>query len=91
MKLDSWRKTGGGYMLNISREEAMKIAVSLNTQMLQNSPNAGRAEFTLEDGKYFSISVNPEPEPRIDYPSGHKFWREYLKDLSGKSAKKRRK
>lgn len=44
-------------MLRVSHEEALALIQSLANQLVSGSPNAGRLETFLEDGRDFSISV----------------------------------
>ena len=53
------KKEGGGTMVEISKAEALRIIKSLSDQMLNGSPNIGRAEFQTNCG-YFSIAVFEE-------------------------------
>jgi hypothetical protein len=46
-----------GFMVRVSREEAITIIQSLATQINNGSANSGREEFYTDDGEYFSISV----------------------------------
>lgn len=58
MEIISWKKDGGGQMVRVTREEALKIIASLSKQLLTNDCNTDREEFFDQHGKYFSISVN---------------------------------
>lgn len=53
-----------GKMLRVSEREALQIIESLSAQLLNKSPNTGRAEFQCDakDGRqiYFSIAVKFE-------------------------------
>jgi hypothetical protein len=46
--------------VKVTRGEALALISSLSEQMLANSPNAGRAEFSTNKGEYFSVAVVPE-------------------------------
>lgn len=50
-----------GKMLRVSEHEALQLIESLSAQLLNKSPNTGRAEFqcdTEDDGQiYFSVAV----------------------------------
>lgn len=58
MKIVIWEEDNGGQMVRITREEALKIILSLTKQLLTNDCNSDREEFVDEKGKYFSISVS---------------------------------
>ena len=45
------------FMLRVTPSEALTLIQSLSSQMLAKNPNSGRAEFTTEEGEYFSIAV----------------------------------
>jgi hypothetical protein len=62
MKIVKWEKDRGGQMVRISKKEALLIIQSLTSQMLSKNCNIERAEFTTEDGSYFSIAVHCEKE-----------------------------
>ena len=47
----------------LNRREAIRLIHSLSCQILENSHTAGRAEI-LQDDTYFSVSVDPEEEPK---------------------------
>lgn len=47
-------------MLRVSPHEALKLIESLTQQLLSGSPNKGRYEQYLADGRDFSIAVHPE-------------------------------
>jgi len=44
-------------LLKVSPEEALDLIRSLTTQMIVRSPNSGRLETYLKDGRNFSIAV----------------------------------
>lgn len=46
-----------GLMLYLSKNDAYDIIVSLAEQLRNDSPNVGRKEFYLDDGRYFSIAI----------------------------------
>ena len=50
-----------GFMVNVSRFEALQIITSLATQMAKRSNINGRKEFYTEDtNEYFSIAVDED-------------------------------
>lgn len=50
-------KNNEGYMVQVTKKEALKIIKSLSTQMENESANSGRAEQYTNKGEYFSIAV----------------------------------
>jgi len=57
----------GGTMVKVTKKEALRIIESLATQMFEENPNTGRAEFNDDTGNYFSIAVSDGkeiPKPR---------------------------
>jgi hypothetical protein len=76
MRIVRWSKRRGrgqaGMMVRASREEAMRLAISLLQQIQSNDNNTDRAEFTCEDGSYFSVAVLPEglSEDRVELQVG---------------------
>jgi len=62
MEVVVWKKSNmyqnSGFMVRISKEEAIKIIASLSTQLANDNPNNGRIEFITKKREYFSISVN---------------------------------
>jgi len=42
----------------VSRKEALEIAESVLRQIRTGDVNSGRAEFTMSDGSYFSLTVD---------------------------------
>ncbi len=58
MEIVCWTKSGGGQMVRVTREEALQIISSLSQQLLSRDINTDRAEFTDQNGKYFSIAVH---------------------------------
>lgn len=60
MRVNTWEKSeqrSAGYMVQVNKTEAIQIAHTLLDQIIINSCNAGRFEFTTEKGEYFSIAV----------------------------------
>ena len=60
MEVLSWKKakdSSSGFMIRVSRNEALRIISSLSSQLLTSNPNSSRAEFFTEKGEYFSIAV----------------------------------
>lgn len=70
MELVKWKakksSSGPGYILRMSREEALKTIRSLTEQMIRNNPNVMRHELYLDSGEYFSISVEPVSEEHCE-------------------------
>lgn len=58
MEIVTWKKEGGGQMVRVTREEALKIILSLTKQLVNRDPNLEREEFVDQSGQYFSISVS---------------------------------
>jgi hypothetical protein len=48
----------GVLLLRVNKREALELIQSLTEQMLSGSPNAGRLERFLPDGRDFSIAVH---------------------------------
>ena len=48
-----------GCMVEVTKEEALALIISLSTQMYRDSSNSGRKEFDTNEG-YFSISIDME-------------------------------
>jgi hypothetical protein len=67
MEVLSWKKTkkntDAGYMLRVSREEAIQLIMSLSSQLYYKNPNRGRIEFYTNKAEYFSAIV---VEPTLD-------------------------
>ena len=63
MKLAKFKYSKGraGYFLHITEGEAHSILQSISNQLVGQCGNAGRTEYFLEDGSYFSISVTEAP------------------------------
>lgn len=62
--MDVFDKKGAVLMIRMSRIEALATIQSLASQLISRNPNTMRFEKYLEDGRSFSIAVNPEtPEP----------------------------
>jgi hypothetical protein len=57
MKLVKWTKDDRGYMLQLTKEEAIRLIQSLSNQLVADNPNTGRWEGNLKTGEYFSVSV----------------------------------
>ena len=62
MKVTKWTEEDGipgpGMMVEISKEEALRIIESLSHQIRTGSPNNGRTEmYTSDTQEYFSIAV----------------------------------
>ena len=55
-------------LLRVSRHEALKLIESLTQQMLSGSPNKGRYEQYLDDGRDFSIAVHDTPTVGVESP-----------------------
>ena len=63
MELINWKKgklTPGGNILRVNKDEAISLINSLTNQIMEESPNSGRHEYFLKDGKEFSIAVHPD-------------------------------
>lgn len=59
MEITRWKKRDSrGEMVRVTPTEAVRIINSLTNQLLNKSPNSGRAEFDTDLG-YFSISIHP--------------------------------
>lgn len=64
MEVVTWKKSKqmlheSGFMVRVTRDEAVMIISSLAEQIERNNNNRGRKEFTTGKGEYFSISVQP--------------------------------
>lgn len=64
MRIEKWKKTKkilqSGTFVVVSRDEALQLIASLSKQILENNPNAGRAEFLIgkDRDEYFSICLD---------------------------------
>ena len=63
MEVATWKKNKknreSGFMVRVTRDEAVEIISTLAEQIKRNSNNTGRKEFTTDKREYFSISVTP--------------------------------
>jgi hypothetical protein len=60
MDIKKWKKNGGGMMVRVNRQEAMRIILSLTQQIISGNCNNDREEF-YTGKEYFSIAVH-EPK-----------------------------
>ena len=58
MKLFNLKKHG--FMLRVSKSEAISLIISLARQIEDDNPNRNRGEYAPIGTTYFSISVNEE-------------------------------
>jgi hypothetical protein len=61
MEIVKWTRSGGGQMVRLSELEALKIIRSLTNQLITKDCNVERLELHDQNGKYFSLSVHPDP------------------------------
>jgi hypothetical protein len=61
MNLSKWNNkkalTKKGYILYLTKEEALSIAEGILRQIRTSNPNSSRPEFFTTDGDYFSVVV----------------------------------
>ncbi len=89
MKVTTWEKGSGrekewgGTMVCLSRQDALRLVESIMTQMLAGDMDGSRWETFDEDGRYFSVSVDPS---KCDYncPNAARLWEEQEKALREK-------
>jgi hypothetical protein len=62
MEIIKWKKSKinheSGFMVRVTKEEALDLINSLSSQLRNKNPNSGRVEFTTVNQEYFSVSVN---------------------------------
>jgi hypothetical protein len=62
MEIIKWKKNKtnreSGFLVRVTKVEALRLIQSLASQLEHENPNRGRAEFTSNKQEYFSMSID---------------------------------
>jgi hypothetical protein len=87
IEVDCWKKSKrtneAGFFVRVDRDVALRIIMSLASQLYHNSPNRDRAEHRTDKDEYFSIGVMPPPAEE----KGCDAEPQWMQDIRAKAAK----